>query len=245
MGQPTRVPPPATGSYSAPNNYMGGSPPIGQVNNQAAPYDSFSSSVSGTGPVGSGVSPTAYVEQNASSGALSPLDSTSQPSLSPTLGGMRVIDMTQAPPPPGYYPQYQAPQLQGQQYPQAYPSVQNPNVQNFGGQNAVGIQQPSYDIPQQSYDASQNGYPMQTIQVPGPAEIASGQGALRIQPNVGYGPSASIASGHEFPLQPSVTEPSFQAGNQFPPSQPSTDPIGNGFETQQDNLPWRRPGTQY
>ena len=260
LGQPTRVPPPATGSYSAPNNYMGGSPPVGQAYNSVAPYDSFSNNLSGIGPVGSDVAPTSYVEQVPNGVAL-PGASPSQRSLSPTLGGMRIIDMTQAPAPPGYQPQYpsqqyQAPQFQQPlmqqpqyptgQYPTAqYPEVQNFGGQNFGGQNATGVYQPPYNVPPQGYDVNQNGYPMQTIQVPSPGEIASGQVGSRIQPNVGYGPSASIASGREFPMQPSISEPSFQGGSQFPANQPSTEPIDSRFESQQENLPWRRPGTQF
>ena len=46
-------------------------------------------------------------------------------------------------------------------------------------------------------------------------------------------------------MQPSVIEPSFQGGSQFPSSQPSTEPIDNGLEAEQENLPWRRPGTQF
>lgn len=247
LGQPTRVPPPSTGSFTAPNNYMGGAP-SGQAYHPAAPYDSFSSVAPPTSSFDSGVAPTSFLEQTPNTFA----PAASAPSLSPTLGGMRVIDMTQAPAPPGYQPAYQPQQYQAQPY-QGSPSplAQNPqsfypNAQNFGGQSAAaGADQPPYNVAPQDYEANQNGYPMQTIQVPGPGEIALGNRGPRLQPNVGSGPSAIIANGSEYPMRPSVSEPSFQGGSRFPMSQPSTEPIDNRIEAPQENLPWRRPGTQF
>tara|TARA_R110002049_G_scaffold72490_2_gene187201 strand:+ start:233560 stop:234531 length:972 start_codon:yes stop_codon:yes gene_type:complete len=271
LGQPTRVPPPATGAYSTPNNYMGGAPADGQVYNQVAPYDSFSSVAPGNNVgvgnqvIGSGVAPTSYTAPVAGGGALpgAPATAANPSSMSPTLGGMRVIDMTQSPPPPGYYPSYptaQQPYANPQGYGGQGYNAQGYQSQNYGSQQTAAPYQAPYDVAPQNYGAPQSdgapqtygtpqihspdAYPLQDIRVPGPGEIAAGQYGSQPQPTFGNGPAAAIAQ-REFPMQPSVTEPSFQTGSQFPASQPSTDPIDNQFEGQQADLPWRRPGTQY
>ena len=229
LGQPTRVPPPSTGSHSTPNNYLGGTATTGQAYVAPAPYDSFSNVAPNPRTFDSGVAPTGWSQPNVESGfapATNQNPTQAAPPLSPNLGGMRVIDMTQAPPPPGYQPQYPAQQYQRQPFePSQFQGVPfNPATGNFAPQ---------------------------TIHVPRPGEIAAEQGMPRVQPNGQFGPgnqfgpSASIAQRREFPMQPSPLEPSFQGSNQFPTNQPSTEPIDNSFGQQQENLPWRRPGAQF
>ena len=140
LGQPTRVPPPPTGSYSTPNNYMGGAPTVSQVIPPGVPYDSFSQVAPNQNAIGLGVAPTSYVESNRSNGRLA--TATAQNPLTPPLDGMRVIDMTQSPPPPGYRSSFQPP----------LPPYVNPQTlgpQNYGGQNVNGAYQPSYSVPPQ------------------------------------------------------------------------------------------------
>lgn len=124
LGQSTRVPPPSTGSYSVPNNYMGGQVPLSQIPNQQGFHPNSGSPnagslggwqnsnvapVSGLAPVGSGVAQaggtagstlghgSAFPPSSFGGGPMVP--STNQ---RPQSGGMQVIDLTGAPPPPGY-----------------------------------------------------------------------------------------------------------------------------------------------
>ncbi|TWT93337.1 hypothetical protein [Stieleria varia] len=146
MGGATRVPPPSTGSYTVPNNYMGGQASLAPSSNYAPQYqtndgwrgDAVSpASASDFGTVGSGVqpaggaafsngmgnssqpnmySPDAYGNNN---GSMVPNNISDQNNSlgRPRTGGMQVIDLTNAPPPPGYRssygndPQYNSPQF--------------------------------------------------------------------------------------------------------------------------------------
>jgi len=239
LGQPTRVAPPPTGAFSTPNNYLGGAAaPGGQAYHpQGSPaYDSFSSVPNGTGiatgqtTVDSGVAPTSW---SAPVGGHFPSDVAPTSGLmapGPRMGGMRVIDMTQSPPPPGYF-QYQSPAPQA--YPQAYPQA----PPGYPAQNPGGFAPLPMD--------AEGVHVQPMVQFPGAGEIASQQSPQappRIQPNLGSGQGNVLS---ESPMQPAVMEPSFRAASQFPTGQPSTDPVGSDFENQADNLPWRRPEARY
>ncbi|WP_146413039.1 hypothetical protein [Crateriforma conspicua] len=96
-GQGTRVSPPATGSAGGvPNNYMGGAPTVGST------YGAAPSGFAATGgqPIGSGVA-TPPAAGGANSVASAAVDLT-PPVLG--AGAMPAIDLTHAPPPPGYRP---------------------------------------------------------------------------------------------------------------------------------------------
>ncbi len=234
----TRVTPPPTGSYSVPNNYMGGVAPSGQSSNAFpttggfAATGGFAPAPSGFAPappsqvIGSGVRPAGWTETNSNLAAVNPnatglvpfnggtnLGVNPLPARDPRSGGMQVIDLTGSAPPPGYQPQFApAPSFNSQQ--------------NFDAQQ--------YFQSQQILNQPQQFAPLQSIQAPTAREYANA---------VAPGPSSVIAQAREYPLNSSgsVTPLSSRAINS---GLPSTEPIGNGV-SQQDNLPWRRPGTQY
>ena len=256
LGQPTRVPPPPTGSYSAPNNYMGGAPAVSQLVQPVAPYDSFSRVAPDPAIIGRGVAPTTYLETNRVDRTLAPSSAPPQTSVPSSLDGMRVIDMTQAPAPPGYRSSFQPSIPQNGNgstlSPQASTS-QGQAAQSYGGSNLSGAYAPSGDFPPQNIHPAPTARPssipmqnnqLQDIHVPRPGEIAVSPSGSAYQRSVEAGASATIAS-REFPLQPSPNEPSFRGSSQFSQQGPSTDPVDNSFENQPANLPWRRPGTQY
>jgi hypothetical protein len=113
FGGNTRVTPPPTGSYQPNGGYIGAS-----TAPQATPGTAFSSSGSQIAPsgnnaaIGSGVQAVGWTETNAVIPNGTPPERLStygtNPSASdPRSGGMQVIDLTGAPAPPGYQPQYQ------------------------------------------------------------------------------------------------------------------------------------------
>lgn len=125
FGGPTRVSPPPTGSYASPNNYLSSPAANGVAPNGVAPGGTVApgqvSPMPGTGfptqsnnTVGSGVSSGQW----ASSVPSNPSNSVNGSGVvtastfgvdsanpgNPGAGGMQVIDLTGAPPPPGYHP---------------------------------------------------------------------------------------------------------------------------------------------
>ena len=111
VGQ-TRVTPPPTGSYSVPNNYLGGVP-TSQMGNPAAAVGGYAaaqnqplygSPATGSQVIGSGVQQTGWTETGANvaqptapnSGTFAPggYPSAAAPARDPRSGGMQVIDMT-------------------------------------------------------------------------------------------------------------------------------------------------------
>jgi hypothetical protein len=159
FGGPTRVTPPSTGAYVAPNDYMGGS--VGLQGNPLGAGGLVQSNPAGGGwnglgnqtPIGSGV------QQTGSWSAGSGLGQAANQSLSPLApapqsgvrsGGMQVIDLTGAPPPPGYQPSLRA--------------IPTPN------------QQPGLapaPAPSNSFDPAPSWRPPQVIVTPSQANIAT------------------------------------------------------------------------
>ncbi|MGB7348008.1 MAG: hypothetical protein WBD20_27535 [Pirellulaceae bacterium] len=129
FGGSLRVPPPPTGGFSVPNNYMGGTSPANQLgaNNPAMGPAIGSGFVNNQQMTPSSVAPTGWVQTGSTASDLAPSGSFghsfaqqmpaaqngfeqtnqfNQPlqanALRPQSGGMQVHDLTQAPPPPGY-----------------------------------------------------------------------------------------------------------------------------------------------
>ena len=130
LGGPVRVPPPPTGGFAVPNNYMGGGTASAQIGSSVSNgyATTASAGFASNQPIGSqlaasanrqsanvqgstgGVQPSGWVQSGSSIGG--------QPSFSaplpnqplqaniqrPQSGGMRVIDLTGSAPPPGYRP---------------------------------------------------------------------------------------------------------------------------------------------
>ncbi|MCG8652450.1 MAG: hypothetical protein MI861_21595 [Pirellulales bacterium] len=243
-GQQTRVTPPPTGAVSIPNNYLGGVAPAGQAS--LAPLGGGFAAVGTSQPIGSGVRQTGWNQAGAPlpsgnlsgpgpgvggsgtrnfGGAANPND--------PRRGGMQVIDLTNAPQPPGY---------QGGFAPQ----------QNFGPSQPNFTPQ-QYYVPPQNLNTQPNGGVIRTIQTPTARQfadaIAPGPSAVVPGPSaVAPGPSAVVAQtpggnsnsiGNLVPLNAAPLN-----GNTGVVTAPSTQPI-NGGVGQSSNLPWRTPGSQF
>ena len=236
LGGRTRIPPPATGSYSVPNNYMGGAAPIGQANLNQRPVDSFANSQE-VRPAGfadsgfadangsSGLAPTSFgagIDNQPAGNGLP-----SSPMQSP-LGGMQVHDLTRAPPPPGY-----------RGSPPAFiPNQQFPANGN-GGYAPSGY--PNHQPTQQLNSAPPVRFPSH---IPG-AEMASQFGSNHSSISIAQRPGGSGMT-RETPIQPSRLEPSFSApASQFQTQTPSTEPVSNALDGQSNDLPWRRPTAAY
>ncbi len=100
FGGTTRVTPPGTGSYGAPNNYMGGVAP--QANAGVNPAGGFASQPS-AGVIGSGVQAAGWTETNsnfqsagANAGGAPTFGINPSPASNPRSGGMQIIDLTGA-----------------------------------------------------------------------------------------------------------------------------------------------------
>ena len=114
FGGTTRVTPPSTGSYAAPNNYMGGADMSYQVNPPMGVAQNNTASGWNPPPIGSGVQQTgAWSAPNQPATGFAPgsgyAGSGYAPSQSPIGSGIRsqgmqVHDLTGAPSPPGYQP---------------------------------------------------------------------------------------------------------------------------------------------
>ncbi len=255
FGAPTRVPPPNLGSYTAPNNYMGG----GNTSNQGSVP--ASGGVSQTNPnanswngqaIGSGVQQATAVSngtwnqaggnqsgvnqaggnQTANGFAPNPnmAPSAAPPSNGLRSGGMQVIDLTGGPPPPGYHPSAQAPAPTNQ--PPGYapaPTNQPP------GYAPAPINQPPGYAPAPTNQSP--GYaPAPANQSPGYAPVP---GAI---PATGYAPTPEFAPA---PVPQSGSDPTWRSPQVITaPSEaniataPSTDPISTGSA---QSLQWRSP----
>ena len=285
FGGPTRVTPPSTGSFSAPNTYIGGPP--GQANVAPIAPSGFAAAP-GQAPVGSGVQPTSGVQAagwtetgsnvanpttqsgfGANSFTPSPSAGTVAPSAfgstapsafgstapsafgstapsafgstapstagspaaptSPQLGGMEVIDLTGAPPPPGYQPTQ----------PNYQPSA--PGVAPMGAPTSSGFQAPPSNVP-----AGQSGFqPSTGFQSAAPAASYQPQP----QPATGYPTQQSFQSVPEAEIAARMNPiPAPNTPAAAPTTTgPSTDPVNSdSFQNGSSaNLPWRRPGTSY
>jgi hypothetical protein len=138
----------------------------------------------------------------------------------PRSGGMQVIDLTGAPPPPGYRPL--VPNFNNQ-----YPAVPQPHP---NWQQAPPSQAPqNQSLQNQSYP----GPGVRVITAPGAAEIAD-----RLQP-VPSDPGT-------FGANPSSVQPGFPRTANAPIPGPSTEPVNSGSPNgTQQNLPWRQPGARF
>ena len=230
LGGRTRIPPPATGSYAVPNNYMGGTPSIGEVGANGGTFDSFRNS-EGVRPAGfeetarqGGVATTFF---GSGSGNQPTNSSAPSPSISAQLGGMQVNDSTGAPPPPGY---------RGSG-PTSIPNQQMP------ANGASGFAPNSYPNQQ-----TQPLHPAPPVRIPRTfpgAEMASRSGMSQPSLSIAQRPG-SAGFAQEVPIQPSRLEPSFSGMTpQFQPQPPSTDPVDKNLQAQPESLPWRRPTAAY
>lgn len=105
----TRVTPPPTGSYQPAGGYIGvpaaPAPPIAPVAQPSLGINQ-NSQPAGIGPIGSGVQVAGWTGTNsvvptASATNIGPVQANA---VDPRSGGMRINDLTGAPPPPGYRP---------------------------------------------------------------------------------------------------------------------------------------------
>jgi hypothetical protein len=239
FGGQTRVTPPPAHSFSQPNNYLGGTTPVGQMVNPSAavgglaavqnpaPYGPTSA---GPGVIGSGVQQTGWTETGASvaqpinpnsgaygPGAVAPGGMAAGPIVpqrDPRSGGMQVIDLTGAPVPPGYRP-------------------------NFVPQ--TGFVTPS--ISQRDFSQPPSFAPIRSVQAPQTNNFASANPA----------PASAIAAVPQFqPRQAAGGQPMAGAypaatGGNLTPTH-AAPALGNAppaTAAQPSNLPWRSPGTQY
>ncbi len=246
VGQ-TRVTPPPTGSYSVPNNYLGGVPtsqmgnPAAAVGGNAATQNPpiYAPSAAGQQVIGSGVLQTGWTETGTNvaqptapnSGTFAPggYPSAAAPARDPRSGGMQVIDMTGAPAPPGY---------RANVVPQAGFNTPTISHRDFN-------QPPSFapirsiQAPQQSDFAGANSPPAGVIAgVPQfePRQLANTQAAPQQNPT------------GQYPTQqyPTQQYPASAGGNLTPVgSAPPLNPVTPQGSAPTDSLPWRSPGAQY
>src|SRR6056297_554373 len=208
----SRVPPPATGAVSSPNNYMGGvsqTMPLG-----AGPAELAAAGADG--PVGSGIRRTGHQTQ---SGFGDETTGASVSGPSDHSGGMRVIDLTAAPPPPGYLP--------------SPPANGNPVVTGSYADN------PSIADPR-------NGMPAVELQPIATAPAMTPPPRVRLSSNA-MNP-APIGTGSRAATSGFATSPSSNPGPSTAPTpsaapgvRPGTPPAGDGS----DPLRWRNPGAGY
>ncbi len=223
FGGRTRIAPPGTGSYAVPNNYMGGTAPVGQLGVNQRPLDSFSSN--------SGVRAAAFAESASPSGVAPTSFGAGfapQPTpLQPQLGGMRVHDLTGAPSPPGY--RTEAPvMMQNQPIPRQAPGGFAPSANPNAFQSQPIQSAPRVPMPNR---------------IPG-ADIANQPNGNRQVFSIAERPDA-VGVSSEAPIQPSPMQPSFNGASQFQSHAPSTEPVNNGVQSQSPDLPWRRPTAAY
>ena len=224
FGGSTRVPPPPTGGFNVPNNYMGGAP-IGQTSATGNPSNGFANTpASGWVQSGSvaanGTSNANNINRTPNQGfSPSPMATASIGSplqgnpMRPQSGGMNVIDMTNSPPPPGYAPN-------GGFMPNAIGSGVAPAsyVQGFGSGINAPIAQ-AYPNAGTVFRANPNA-----------DWFASPQNANQNQPlqriPLAAAPVNSAVNG-ENPNDPAI--------NRLENKRPSTEPVRN------EELSWRRP----
>lgn len=223
LGGSTRVTPPGTGSRVAPNNYMGGTAPMGQTSFGLNPNGLAAAPA--TGVIGSGVQVAGWSETNSVTQApQATLGSNPSAGTDPRTGGMQVIDLTGAPTPPGYR-SVTTPGFTNQFPPAAQA---NPGFQQGWQQPQVAPQQV---IPQQSF---QNSGGLQPINTPNPGEIANS-----LTPISNQFPTAS-----QFQAGPSPIQSVPQTAT-LPAQAPSTQPVTPNNSAAGQSLPWRRPGTTF
>ncbi|NND98409.1 MAG: hypothetical protein HKN47_13895 [Pirellulaceae bacterium] len=242
FGGSTRVPPPPTGGYSVPNNYMGGASPYGQTSNNQINSGGFASNGQSGGWTQSGAntfaSPGNSFNANANIQNQMAIDNIGQPIAAsgqrPQSGGMRVIDMTAAPAPPGYRPS------------------------NVNNQNSM-----AYQAPVQNFGGNSNQFANNQFannQYPGPSGVATTNYNQGFGANGGVAPTGSVqqsgayrpinsgdAAGgnfNNFSTQPNVAQAFSGSTGASAPNPPSTAPIGSGLNQQNDGLSWRRPDMQ-
>lgn len=225
FGGTTKVTPPATGSYAAPNNYMGGVVPGGQASVSGGSSQGFAAP--GNNVIGSGVQVAGWNETNTVVAGGGPTAIGQSPSptstfgpaadggSNPRSGGMQVIDLTGAPPPPGYRPSVPGP----------YPVAPQQNWQH-----SAPVQIPQTQPLPNSFHP---GPGARAIQPPRAGEIAD-----RLRP-VPTGP------GH-LPAGPASAGSGFARTATAPVPGPSTEPVTSGNpNAASPTLPWRQPGTRF
>jgi len=106
FGGTTRVTPPPTGSYPAVNGYLGASAnPVGQPSlGFAQPGSPSQNGVTNAGVQVAGWAETGAAAQVGEPAGVESSYGTNPSAGDPRSGGMQVIDLTGAPPPPGYRP---------------------------------------------------------------------------------------------------------------------------------------------
>ncbi len=270
FGGQTKVSPPPTGSYSSPNSYMGTPVPAGAVApGQISPMPNGPYPVQSNNAVGSGVQPGGWTSSNPSVATVAPNNSGFASSgvapvstfgvesaNDPRAGGMQVIDLTGAPPPPGYRPENSSMNI-------SVPPPQTPPG-GWGGQPNPSVQAPSYPTPSYptpTYPTATSPaptspaptYPAPTYQAPNsppptyPASAYPNTNMQNVSSPYPTNPSAEIAS-RLTPLPPTnnaipMNQPTVQsAGTQsFGPSTEPITPNNSG----DPSLMWRTPGSQF
>lgn len=102
FGGSTRVTPPATGSFVAPNNYLGGTQTPTDVGTDINPLGAYVAPSAGNA-IGSGVQVAGWNDVVTPTPLAAPAYGTStSTNRDPRSGGMKVIDLTGARTPPGY-----------------------------------------------------------------------------------------------------------------------------------------------
>ncbi len=280
FGGSRRVPPPPTGGFSVPNNYMGGTAPANHMGsntggmNQAAqgpslgsgfvnnplmvqPASARTNNTSSSGWVQSGSSnPAAATANNPPFQSNVPSTNSRQAnpqqpnpqqpnprqatSMRSESGGMKVIDLTQAPPPPGY---------RGPNGNQSQPNYQS----QTGYQNQTGY--PNTNAYQAPMGQFSNRFAPQFQSNVAPASFNS---RLPYQsPSTGVLPQSSsyrpsndtpafqtqpvpLPMG-EFEARPAPLAPSWEGVSASDDKRPSTEPVGTAPDNTASDLPWRRP----
>ena len=247
FGAPTRVPPPATGSYSTPNNYLGGAAPGGQAFSPNPRAPSFASAPSRLQPLGapaaaaplpstgSGVRQTGWTDTaHAATGASSAPPFPADDPAHPRLGGLPVNDLTGAPPPPGYYRSSPAPVAGG-----GYAG---------GAPRFRGYRQPSaatgstFAAPTGQSLAPVGAAPA-AVSVDGAASAPAPVSAPSLPQWRGEDPSTAQARAAA-QQHPGAAPPSTKPAPSAEPA-PSTEPTARSAAEDDSDLPWRRPGSQY
>ncbi|MCO8121190.1 hypothetical protein NHH03_05530 [Stieleria sp. TO1_6] len=243
FGAPTRVAPPPTGAYSAPGGAYAAPPSsFGTTSSWTQPppnntYNSspgfaesagnFDSGVRQTGWVGDApagqVPPSAYNNGSYNNGAYNngfdagaPAPPAANPTPGPRSGGMQVIDLTQAPNPPGYTPprNQSAPSYS----PTGYPAAGYPAAGYTG--NGYPPPAPPAAAPPTAGQSVPLGQPTNST------FVQSGETGFEASPSSAYG-TVQTASRPETSVLPS-TEP--YPGTATPPA---------------DELQWRRPSPRF
>ena len=240
FGGPTKVSPPPTGSYSAPNTYMGAppqaGPPMGTTTFPPQSNNNIGSGVQPGGWAATETMTTAGVPPGtpASGSSIATVSTFGVDPNDPRSGGMPVIDLTGAPAPPGYRPAGASNNI-------SVPPPQSPP----GGWGPTypatpTTTQPPPTIPSASYpSATPPAFPTQNY--------PNSQNVSAPYPN---GPSAEVASrltpippsNSAVPIQPQPVQSVGVHSNGAIPG-PSTEPVAPSTDPNQ-NLMWRTPGMQ-